>query len=190
MAETKDIEEKEEIVIENDNSSDDALDFFTGSDSPRENFEHVENEDDEDQEEGEEQNEQEQPTISETSEEDEQYFKIVVGFLDNTRAMGLSFYATGGMESVDKYTYYTDWNDKKHKQFLEAGCVVAKKHKFSAFKNLPEMVIVIAIIISTGMLFSQAKKEKLESATKAAQPSPSQGADTKIRKLGPLTKVI
>jgi len=157
--------EKMEIPVEtppvdNNSVSDDEADFFSKADAPREKFENAEKTEEKPQ----------NPTISQTSQEDEQYFKLAMGLLDSNRAICLSLYVDGNMDNVDKWMYYKDWNDPKHRPILEAGRVVAAKYKLSAFNYLPEFCLILAIVVSSAILFSMAKKEKQAKAT--AQPNP------------------
>ncbi|WP_052592662.1 hypothetical protein [Aureispira sp. CCB-QB1] len=182
-------EEKEIIVEEVVEDTDYEPSFFANADQPREGFE-VEEEEEEMDKEGE-----EPPKISETSEEDEQYFKIAMSFLDQTRAMGLSMFAGYGIENTDKYIFYKDWSDPKHKATLEAGRVVAKKYKLSAFQHLPELMLLVGIIASTGALFTMAKEDKKKKAQEDAlknQPTPhpqaANNTPTKEVQLKPFSK--
>ncbi len=172
-----------ELPVQSNSISDDEADFFVNSDAPREKFENPEKE-------GDAPAENPNPTISQTSQEDEQYCKLFLGLLDNNRAIMLSLYVSGDMENVDKYMYYRDWSDPKHKPILEAGRVVAAKYKFSAFKYLPELCLVLAIVVSSAVLFSIAKKDKAAlmgapaSDTKTqTNPNPQETKPTKLKKV-------
>ncbi len=172
-----------ELPVQSNSVSDDEADFFAGADNPREKYENPEKE-------GDAPAENPNPTISQTSQEDEQYFKLGMGLLDSNRAILLSLYVSGDMENVDKYMYYKDWNDPKHRPILEAGRVVANKYKFSAFKYLPELCLVLAIVVSSAVLFSLAKKDKAAqmgapaSDTKTqTNPNPQAAQETKPTKL-------
>jgi hypothetical protein len=164
------IEEEEE-----DNFSfdiDNEADFLKDAAEPREGYEINEEEDLEgdwaDEEEGE-----EPPRMSETTEEDEAYFKLFMGFIDNTRASVFSLYVGGDMEKVKDYKIYNNWDDPQHAEILRAGRIVAKKYKFHAFDHLPELMIVGSILMSSYFLYKQAKNEKEEKqkeTTKAQQP--------------------
>lgn len=195
MAKIKNIEtieenELEKPVLDLDNDEDFEPSFFDGVEKPREGFEDEDEEGEETEEEGE-----EPPKISDTTEEDEQYFKLAMGAFDQTRAIAFSVFAGSGMEGTDKYTYYKDWNDPKHKATLEAGRVVAKKWKLSSFQNLPEFMLLVAIVVSSGVLFKQAKDDKAarkqkEAQANAAPPPPptKQAPKTKEVKLQPFSK--
>lgn len=174
---TDEVVEKIEIPVEtppvdNNSVSDDEADFFSNADAPKEKFENVNTEDAGTQEE-----KPQNPTISQTSQEDEQYFKLAMGLLDSNRAICLSLYVDGNMDNVDKWMYYKDWNDPKHRPILEAGRVVAAKYKLSAFNYLPEFCLILAIVVSSAILFSMAKKEKQAKAT--AQPNPQTDPQSK-----------
>ncbi len=139
-------------------------DLYSDLDKPREGYENVENDSEgdwDDIDDGE-----EPPRISETSQEDEEYFKLAMGILDNTRAMAFSMYATGDIAKVADYTVYKDWNDPQHQALLQSGRIVAKKYKLHAFDMLPELMIAGALIMSTFLLYRQAKKDKQETAQK------------------------
>lgn len=153
-------EEVEETLFPGENDDDNEEDLFSQAHQYRETFEYDGEGDEEHEDDPEGEEIDDNVKVSDTTEEDETYYKLAMGFLDTTRAMGLSMYAEGDVSAVDKYIFYKDWNDPKHKAELEAGRVVARKWKFSAFKHLPEMVLILAVVVSTVILFNQAKKDK------------------------------
>jgi len=159
------ISEEEEDWGSSFKDSEEAI-FETASE-PREGFEGGGDDlDNEPEEPGE---ERKPNNFSNPAEEDVASYQIGMGVLDNTRAMFLSFHAVGDISLVDKYTFYKNWDDPKHKAELRAGAIVAKKWKFSSFQNLPEFAILIALVASTLILVSQAKADKKEhAATKAS----------------------
>lgn len=100
------------------------------------------------------------PKLSDTDENDEANFRLLIGLMDNTRAIGFSLMTDRSMDHVDKYTYYKDWDDPKHKQFLEAGRIVSKKYSSAVFNYLPELTILIMFAISSAGIWSEVKSEK------------------------------
>ena len=100
--------------------------------------------------------------MSETTDEDEAYFKLLMGFIDNTRAMGFSLYVGGDMDKVKDYKMYKNWSDPEHMELLSSGRIVARKYKLHALDLLPEMMIAASLLISTFMLYKKAKNDKNE----------------------------
>lgn len=160
-----DLEIKDDVQeVINNNVEDNEADFFSGLEKPREHFENPEQE--------------EEPTtatpsegvkLSDTTMDDEASFILVMNLFDNTRAMALSMFDAGNLDMVKDYTYYKDWKDPQHQQLLQAGRIVAKKYTLSAFDKLPEVMICIALIVSSYALFRQAQSNKKERKTKQEQ---------------------
>ena len=107
---------------------------------------------------------QEEPFIS-----NEEAYKFVAGLIDNSRAMLLSVVVGGDLERVNKYIWYQNWDDPKHKMELQAGAKVAAKYNLSNIKMLPEFMLLMALGISSAFVYKQAMNDKKELKQKQAE---------------------
>ncbi len=180
-------EEQLQELIEKDRPKEES--FLDNLDKPREKLGFEDEDEDEDFDLSDDFGDEEgidnsNPTLEDTTETDEAAFIMLMSLIDSSRAMGLSLYASGSMDSVDKYIYYKDWKDPKHKPFLNAGRIVSKKYPVSALNFVPEITILLGFAISTYALYRVAKAEKIELAAekqRAVAPQPKQ--ETPIRSI-------
>lgn len=194
---TKTKSNDEEIITEQDNSNNSSndSDLFGLEDDDFSLFEENFNQDREgaqdleDDEDPDESAEPDRDLVGDTTDEDEYMFRFLLSILDDTRAMGFSFWAAGNIAEADKYRYYDNLDAPKHRELLRAGRIVARKYKFSA---MPELVILLSIVISSAMLWKTAAKDKKERQEKEEkqrqQPMKAQrgGKNTNSKKKGML----
>lgn len=164
-------EDQKPILLEGSDSMDD---LFANAKQDREEFttEAWENDQEPQQEEGG-ANQQQEKQSKEAQEANRQAGRMVISFLDQTRAMCLSLFIQGDTKRQDQFIYYKNWDDPKHSGMNYCLDVLGKKYNFVAIQYMPEIILIGILIISTVALFKEAKsiKEELKKDKTAAHQS-------------------
>ena len=81
----------------------------------------------------------------------------ILSFFDETRAMLLSMYSTGDIDSAERYQYYKDFEEGKHKYIVKAAAKMWQKFNLS---SKPEYILGGALLTSSFFLWRRAEKDR------------------------------
>lgn len=115
------------------------------------------------------------PPEQEYDNEDEDFAKGALEFIDETRALWLSTVATGSIDDADRFIYYKGLDKGKHRLTVKAAAQLSRQYRLG---QSPLLILLVSLVVSTWVMWRRAKQESKKRKATEQQPKPSSSAPT------------
>lgn len=111
--------------------------------------------------------------------EDEDFAKGALEFIDETRALWLSTVATGSIDDADRFIYYKGLDKGKHRLTVKAAAQLSRQYRLG---QSPLLILLVSLCVSTWVMWRRAKqeskqrKDKEQTQTNTSRPTAPNGA--------------